>query len=194
MRWPVAIAVAALLAPCRAAAASPVPTGYERALPSGFRVMAVARSRPDRAHDFIVVALAARSDRRDPRASPAPPRPLIVLRRSGGRYRQVARNDHIVLRSNEGGQCDPFVDGGITAKGRFITIEHNMACGQHWESTTTFRFDPRLGTFIFDNERYQSLKWNPDQRSDADALVKDIDHVERAGRRIVTLSNWRQRE
>jgi hypothetical protein len=99
----------------------------------------------------------------------------------------------VILRADEGGQCDPFKEGGITAKGAFVTIENGVACGQHWSDFITFRFDRRSGGYIFDNWRRQSWKFNPDQRPDAEALVRDGDHLERAGGRVIPLARWRPR-
>jgi hypothetical protein len=132
-------------------------------------------------HRYRIVVL-ARNDEAG-RARPSSPRPLVVLEGSGA-LRQVARNDRVVLRGDQGGQCDPFeTEGGddhMAVKGRYFTIENGVACGQHWTDYVTFRHDPAAG-FVFDNERYEAWRLNPDVRPDAEALVRDgPPHVERA--------------
>ena len=178
-----------------AASASPeIPGALAPHLPRNYTVMATAEARPDATRRFIIVALAAKGEVRRWGTTNAPPRPLIIFEKLKVGYREVARNDHVVLRANEGGQCDPFEDGGITAKGAYVTIENDVACGQHWTDYVTFRFDPRSGGYIFDNHRFQSWKFNPDQRPDAEALVREIDHVERARGRVVPFARWRRRD
>jgi hypothetical protein len=104
----------------------------------------------------------------------------------------IARNDKVVLRRNEGGQCDPVEDvGALTIKGRFFTLEQGVACGQHWTDYTTFRFDPRTRSFLWRNRIYESWRMNDDARPDAEALVNDRRLVSRANiRRPVTLGNY----
>lgn len=192
MRWLVGLAIASL--PCVAHAASALlPPAVVRQLPPGHVVLARAQSNPQSEKVFLFVALADRNEPKGCCADKAPVRPLLVFEKIGDRYRQVARNDWIVLRANEGGQCDPFEGGKIVATGRYVTIENGVACGQHWTSFITFRFDRRVGGYVFDNDRFQSLKWNPDQRPGAEALVIDVDHVEGAKGRVIPLARWRRR-
>jgi len=169
-----------------------VPSALGRLLPAGYVPMVTARARPDPKHVFVFVVLAKKGEPAGLRVKYPSARPLIVFQQTGSGFREVARNDRIILRSNEGGQCDPFEDGDIKTKGRYMTVEHNTACGfAHWESTITFRFDSRSGSYIFDNERFQSLKFNPDKREDADVLIPDVDYLKRAKGRPITLSKWR---
>jgi len=171
-----------------------VPPALGKLLPAGYVPMVTAQARPDPKHVFVFVVLAKKGEPAGLRVKYPSARPLIVFQQTGSGFREVARNDRIILRSNEGGQCDPFEGGDVKTKGRYMTVEHNAACGfSHWESTTTFRFDSQSGAYIFDNERYQSLKFNPDQRPDAEALIPDIDYLKRAKGRAITLSQWRRR-
>ena len=111
----------------------------------------------------------------------SPPRPLLVYRIAGGRAALVARNDRVVLRRDEGGQCDPVEDGGgIAIKGRFVTIESGVACGQHWTHNTTFRFDGARRTFVWHSTIRESWTMNSDPSPDAEALVLDSRSVSRA--------------
>jgi hypothetical protein len=118
-----------------------------------------------------------------------PPRPVCIviaasitgLRVDGGTALLIARNDRIVLRRDEGGQCDPVEDAGaIAVEGRFITLESGVACGQHWTDFTTFRFDPRTRAFVWHNRIFESDRLNDDPSPDAEALVRDQRHVWRA--------------
>jgi len=186
-----ATVLAIALATTAGAETPKVPPAIKKLLPAGYVPLVAAQARPDPKHVFVFVVLAKKGEPAGLRVKYPSARPLIVFQQTGSGYREVARNDRIILRSNEGGQCDPFEDGDIKTKGRYMTVEHNVACGQHWDSTTTFRFDSRRGEYIFDNERYQSLKFNPDQRPDAEALVPDIDYLKRAKGPAITLSKWR---
>lgn len=168
------------------AAAQSVPAQVTNQLPAGYTVMQSATAAFD-GHAFVLVALA----RPDEKTDPAPARPFLIYERGGQGYALVARNDDVVLRADEGGQCDPFEDGGITAKGRYFTVENSVACGQHWTWFITFRFDPALKTYVFDNSRAESWYPNPSTKPDADALVSDGGYLTRAHGKPVRFSDWR---
>ncbi|MET5020136.1 hypothetical protein AAHH78_34300, partial [Burkholderia pseudomallei] len=63
-------------------------------------------------------------------ASAPSPRPLVIVeQQADGTFRRAARNDEVVLRANEGGQCDPFDpldadENGLAVKGRFFTVQN----------------------------------------------------------------------
>jgi hypothetical protein len=141
---------------------------------------------------YRIVAMARDGESRD---DPAP-RPLIVFEETDGVERPVARNDHIVMRADDGGQCDPFdpEDGGggrIAVRGRYFTVENAESCGSHWTRFVTFRFDDHLG-FVFDSDRFQGWTDNPDTRDDAQALVLSDDRIRRGNTRSpIRLSNYR---
>lgn len=183
-RW---IAALLLLGTSATALAQAVPAAIERQLPSGHRVLQSATASFD-GHFFILVAL-ARTDEKQ--ADPDPARPFLIYeRRKDGSFALAGRNDHVVLRADEGGQCDPFADGGITAKGAYFTVENVVACGQHWTWYVTFRFDPRLKAYVFDNARSESWRPNPSTTPDADALLSDGQQVTRAKGTPVRFSDW----
>ena len=109
-------------------------------IPPGYDVLSTARfGHASRA--WIVVALAQHGE--TPQMDPAPDRPLLLFERRGGAFVKTGENDTVVLRANEGGQCDPFLDGGgvIAVKGHFFTVQNGVACGNHWTDYITFRFD-----------------------------------------------------
>jgi hypothetical protein len=88
-----------------------------------------------------------------------------------------ARNDTVVLRVNEGGQCDPFEDGydGLAVKGRYFTVRNGVACGAHWTDFITFRYDAGHRAWLFDSEIFTSsdpLNGTPEKT--------DVTHANRA--------------
>ena len=136
---------------------------------------------------FYVVALGSVRERAGPpKASDrAPTRPLLIFeQRPDGSYGLAGRNDKVVMRADDAGLagngCDPFEDGHIVAKGPYLTVENGVSCGTHWTDYVTFRFDPQLRGYAFDNWRFQSWKLNPKSDPDADALVLDVNRVVRA--------------
>lgn len=167
-----------------------LPRAIRAALPAGHVAKVAKCSRtfdPPRPICIVVAARLNEGDRASQRQ--APHRPLLVYRLSGTTAALIARNDRVVLRRNEGGQCDPVEDAGaITIKGRFFTLEQGVACGQHWTDYTTFRFDPRARSFLWYSRIYESWRMNDDPRPDAQALVADGRIVSRADpQRPVTL-------
>jgi hypothetical protein len=187
------LAVLAALALHGTLAAQALPARIGRELPPGFNVQTFAASEVG-GRQFTIVALTSLGEAADETA--APPRPLLIFARKGrGGYALVARNDHVILRRDAGGAsgCDPFEDGRIAVKGAYFTVEHGIACGQHWTWLVTFRFDRQRGQFVFDNLRSESWSLNPSNVPDAEALVSDGQHVERARPPLVTFADWRPR-
>ncbi|WP_293991155.1 hypothetical protein [Sphingomonas sp.] len=193
MRLAVLLGLITAAASATASPAEKLPAAVSRELPAGYTVLAFASARPDPRHLFYVVALAAHGET-IPDNGRAPDRPLLIFQqRSGGGYAVVGRNDGVVLRADQGGQCDPFEDGSITANGAYVTVENGVACGSHWTDYITFRFDPRAG-YVFSTERLQSWSSNPDTGPNAAALVPDGERVIRPvkGRRV-PFSAWRRK-
>jgi hypothetical protein len=184
------------MVPAAAGATPPsVPVGIARQVPAGYAVLAraeVAAGQPGRV--FEIVALARRNEG-DGRARAAPARPLLIFERKEDRYVLAGRNDLVVMKADEGGQCDPFLDGDATiaTRGRYFTVQNGVACGQHWTDYVTFRLDDAAGGFVFDNERLESWSMNPSTAPDADALVRDGPPRvlrDRAGR-VTPFAAWR---
>jgi hypothetical protein len=164
-------------------------------IPAGYKVLASARitaGHPTRR--FVIVATGRRNENSRTRSGGAPARPLLIFEEKSGRHVLQGRNDHVVFRRDEGGQCDPFLDGEATiaAKGRYFTVENGVACGQHWTVYVTFRLDDRVG-FIFDNLRAERWILNPSDASDAEALVRDGPPrvVRDRPSRVTTFAAWR---
>lgn len=119
------------------------------------------------------------------------PRPvLIFLQQREEPFQLIGRNDHVAFQIDEGGQCDPFMDGedGLVAKGGFFTVQNSVACGQHWTDYITFRFDPASRRFWFRNERFRSY----DHQIRGEDERKDADKVKRSNpNKPVTFDNWK---
>ncbi len=168
--------VATLQAGVGAQAAVPrVPAGLARQLPKGYAVLAVASLADKNARHFQIVAIGKTDeDAQRTRSGNSPSRPLLIFEQKNGAFVLAGRNDQVVMRADEGGQCDPFLDSDATiaVKGAFFTVENGIACGEHWTDYITFRLDDHAG-FVFDNERRESWSMNPSNAPDADALVPD---------------------
>jgi hypothetical protein len=196
MRSILAKSLALLCFAAGAASAADLPNEITKQLPPGYGVLASTRASVDGGHLFYIVALDATHG---PKASDrAPARPLLIFeRRPDGRYGPAGRNDEVVLRADDAGLagngCDPFEDGHIVVKGPYITVENGVACGAHWTDYVTFRFDPQLKGYAFDNWRFQSWKLNPKNDPDADALVPEVSRLVRASKGAKTpFASWRR--
>jgi hypothetical protein len=109
------------------------------------------------------------------KAGPAPARPLLVFEQSGNRFTVIGRNDNVVFKADDGGQCDPFLDGStsIAVKGRYFTVQNDVASGHHWTDYITFWLDDHTADFVFDNERAEAWALDPSNNPDAEALMRD---------------------
>jgi hypothetical protein len=177
-----AILLVLVAAPAGAWESASVPTAVLAKLPEGHVARVATCSETLDPPNPICIVIAARPEEGNGRSlQRSPQRPLLVYRVDDGTALLIARNDRIVLRRDEGGQCDPVEDAGaIAVKGRFFTLESGVACGQHWTDFTTFRFDPRTRAFVWHSRIFESERLNDDPSPDAEALVRDQRHVWRA--------------
>lgn len=192
-------AIAALCAVSFATAADAgpeIPPEIVAQVPAGYDVLGnavVAAGRPR--HDFAILAL-GRHDETDKRWRHSPVRPLLIFERKGGHFALVGRNDTVVLKADDGLQCDPFIDSGATiaTRGSYFTVENGVACGQHWTIYVTFRFDDKTGGFVFDNERSGSWRMNTDP--DGEALVRDtpVPPVRDRPGHVTPFAAWRSKQ
>lgn len=169
-----------------------VPQSVIAALPAGHVVRAAACSDSFDPPTRICVVAAVR--RQEAGVSPAPARPLLVYRLTAGKAVLIDRNDDVVLRADEGGQCDPFDEdqGSIAVSGRSFTVENSVACGQHWTDFVTFRFDPAQRAFIWRSKIVESWRLNDSTAPDAEALVSDGRTVRQADpRKPIRLGAYR---
>jgi hypothetical protein len=158
-------------------------------LPSSLKLLTATRARPDATHEYAIVASASRGESH----RTAHNRPLLIYRLLAGHWVLVGRNDRVVLRIDEGGQCDPFEGGRIVAKGRYFTVENAVGCGMtHFTDYVTFRFDPASGGYVFDNLRTESLIQNPSRDPDAEALISTGVRVTCARGQTIPFARWRR--
>jgi hypothetical protein len=153
-----------------------VPAVVMQQLPKNHHVLAFQSSdfNGDGRRDFVVV-VGRDDEKRSPGATePAPQRPLMVfLQGEREDFALSARNDKIVYTADQGGQCDPFLDGSekLAAKGEFFTVQNGVACGQHWTDYITFKYSTELGQFVFHKRIFESQELNRAQSSSGPALV-----------------------
>jgi hypothetical protein len=180
-----------------AAVGATTPTRPTEQLLPGYEVIATAHLTAGQpARSFKILALARmKEETLFQRPKRAPARPLLVFENEGHRLVLVGRNDHVLLRADEGGQCDPFLDGDtrIATKGHYFTVENGVACGQHWTNYITFRLDDCTGGFVFDKQRQEEWGLNPRNSPDEEALVRAAPpRVMRApSGHVTTFAAWR---
>lgn len=180
------LATLAVLAVSSHAQTAELPTDIERQLPTGYEVMTFQPSdfNKDGKVDYVVVVSDINEKHAVAQGDTAPRRPLLVfIQGDKGRFPLTARNDDVVFAADEGGQCDPFLDGGegLAVKGVFFTVQNSVACGSHWSDYITFRYSTKHRNFIFHKRIFESLDFNHSSTPSADALVP--------GKRSVTNAN-----
>ncbi|WP_295949276.1 hypothetical protein [uncultured Xanthomonas sp.] len=161
--------------------AADLPADVLRQVPAGYQPLAQLQADLD--GDGRADYLVALQQRGEAQRDPAPARPLLIfVQQGGGHYRLAARNDRVILKRDEGGQCDPFTDGDepFAAKGRYFTVQNGVSCGQHWTDFITFRYDPQRKQWLFHKRIQQRWEMNPNPSPDAEALVKDGEQVQSA--------------
>ena len=162
---------------------APLPEDIVRKLPKGYSVLSYRSGEldDDKLADFLVV-IGRNNEKSVVRKEGAPARPLLLfIQDKDGSYSLVRRNDHVVLRIDEGGQCDPFEDGadGLAINRHYFTVEHSVSCGQHWTDYVTFHYVPTLRNWVFHNRISENWVMSDGSDPDADALVS-------TGKRVVS--------
>lgn len=188
-----------LLTTVGAVRADTLPRDILTQLPSGYDVLTYVSGdlNRDRLPDYLI-ALHKKSEARfGERQGRAPRRPLMIfVQNSDGRFRLAKRNDHVIYAINEGGQCDPFLDGseGMVIKGLYFTVQNGVACGAHWTDFITFRYVPKSDNWIFHNRIIESWRLNDGSDPDADALVLQNRSIEKgSGKTPIAFESYRPR-
>ncbi|HHL4078246.1 hypothetical protein [Burkholderia sola] len=172
------------------ARADTLPKSIAAQLPPGYQPL-LAQAGPDLdngRHSFLVVVHRAVDTRDQPS-----PRPLLIYEEQADHtYRLATRNDQVVLRANEGGQCDPFdpedaADNGLSVKGRYFTVQNFVACGQHWTDYITFHYDPRTRGWLFSN-RIVTESFPLDDKPDHVTVTRADAH------RPVSFGQWKRND
>lgn len=180
------IATLAALAIPSQSQTSALPRDIAQQLPVGCPVMTFSSSdfNSDGKVDYVVVVSSQDEEKLLAQGDPAPMRPLLVfMQRDNGTFSLTERNDDVVFAADEGGQCDPFLDGGegLAVKGAFFTVQNAVACGDHWTDYITFRYSHEHRHFIFHKRIFESMIFNSSNASGTDAFVP--------GKRSVTNAN-----
>ncbi|MDO9235432.1 MAG: hypothetical protein Q7U28_05275 [Aquabacterium sp.] len=174
-----------------------LPVNISTQLPSEYEVMTFMSMdfNSDGLLDYIVVIHRKAERKIADQGKPAPRRPLLVFTQGdNGEFVQISRNDHLVYAADEGGQCDPFLDGeeGIVAKGLFFTVQNTTACGEHWTDYLTFRYSPAHRNFIFHKRIFENWMTPNSNATDAAALVLEKRVVSTARKlNPISLDNYR---
>jgi hypothetical protein len=145
-----------------------LPKSIQAQIPAGYEVMqsAAGPELGNKRTSFLVVVHHTVDTMQN-----ASPRPLLIFEsQDNGAFKLVARNDAVVLKADDGGQCDPFDedDEGLAIKGAYFTVQNAVACGSHWSDFITFRYDARTGRWLFQSEIHTMsfpLEGTPDKTS-----------------------------
>nr|WP_267191156.1 hypothetical protein [Xanthomonas dyei] len=177
------------------AGAATLPAGAAKLVPAGQSVIAVASTdlTGDGRQDYVVALRAATEDATRSGERAAPARTLLVLVATASGFVEAARNTRVIFKADEGGQCDPFLDGeqGLVTKGAYFTVQNGVACGQHWTDYITFRYDRTRRAFLFHKRVIEAWELNTDDTPDADALrLSEHKEINADPRKPVLLSDY----
>lgn len=141
-------------------------------LPRGYEVMTFVGGElnDDKLTDYLVVAHKINEESIYTKTQNVSPRPLIIfIQNKNTTFSPIKRNDSVVFTIDQGGQCDPFMDGmeGLVIKNHFFTVQNSVACGQHWNDFATFKYDVKLKNWVFHQHTFQSFNVaDPDNAED----------------------------
>ncbi|AXF24529.1 hypothetical protein CUJ89_30085 [Burkholderia pyrrocinia] len=172
---------------------SDLPDDIVAQLPAGYEALDAASGRLTDSPRTGYVVVAHRPG--DSMRNPAPRPLLLFLQGKDGRYRLAARNDTVIMKADEGGMGDPYLDGvaenALTVGARAFTIEQGVFAGpSHWRDRLTFRYDAAHRTWVFHREVFRNWRFNDDPNGDA--LKADPVHVTRANAaQTVAFEAWR---
>jgi hypothetical protein len=166
-----------------------LPANIEQQMPKGYEVMSFlgGELNDDKLLDYLVVAHKKNEQAAFDKTHEGSPRPLFIfiqnpsIQNKVATFSPVKRNDDVVFAIDQGGQCDPFEDGqeGLVIKNHYFTVQNSVACGQHWNDFTTFRYDAKLKNWVFHQNSIQEFSLadltNPD-----DEFAKNKPKVSRA--------------
>jgi hypothetical protein len=160
------------------AQADSLPQNILKQLPRGYKVMAFESGElnDDKLTDYLV-ALHKKNEKEiseSKTTDPTPRRPLLIfIQNTNKTFTLTKRNDNVIYAIDEGGQCDPFMDGenGFAIKNHYFTVQNNVACGSHWSDYITFHYDPKLADWVFHKRIQEDWVMNNSTKPNAEALV-----------------------
>ncbi|HIH2616718.1 TPA: hypothetical protein ACYLIB_000597 [Burkholderia cenocepacia] len=172
---------------------SDLPADIVAQLPAGYEALDAASGRltDGTRNGYVVVAHQPGDSMQTPSL-----RPLLIFQQgANGRYRLAARNDTVIMKADEGGMGDPYLDGvaenALTIEPRMFTVEQGVFAGHnHWRDRVTFRYDVAHRTWLFHREVFRNWRFNYEQ--DGDALKADPVRVTRANAaKAISFEAWR---
>lgn len=154
-------------------------------LPKGYEVMTFlgGELNEDKLTDYLVVAHKKNEDATFQKTGDTSPRPLyIFIQNQNKSFSLVKKNNDVVFAIDQGGQCDPFMDGkdGLALRNHYFTVQNSVACGQHWNDFITFHYDSNLRNWVFHKRVFESWHLNSSDDPNAEALIGDKPHVTNA--------------
>ncbi|VWB91490.1 lipoprotein [Burkholderia arboris] len=170
-----------------------LPADIVAQLPAGYEALDAASGRltDGTRNGYVVVA----HQPGDSMSTPSPRPLLIFLQGKDGHYRLAARNDTVIMKADEGGMGDPYLDGvadnALTVEPRTFTVEQGVFAGRnHWRDRVTFRYEAAHRTWMFHREVFRNWRFN--ENPDGDALKADPVRVTRAdAAKAVAFDAWR---
>jgi hypothetical protein len=161
-----------------------LPQKITQQIPAGYEVMTYESGQLDQDNllDYLVVLQSVNEKKSDLEADTDLSRPLIIFAQNkDGSFTQFKRNNHVVFTKNQGGQCDPFEEGGgLVIKDHYFTVQNVNACGSHWTDFITFRYVPALNDWVFHKRISESWVMNSSNNPNAEALVLEGRKVQSA--------------
>ena len=165
--------------------AAALPKGILAQLPKGYEVMTFLSGElnDDKLTDYLVVVNKQNEKVVFDKTGEGSSRPLYIFTQNPNKSFLLARVNHdVVFGINDGGQCDPFMDGedGLAIKNHFFTVQNGVAFGSHWNDFITFKYDSKLKDWVFHKRVFESWHLNTNEDPNADALVEDKPKVTKA--------------
>ncbi len=185
MNYLKATAYLVLLLTASNAHAESLPKDILTQLPKGYEVMTflVGELNDDKLTDYLVVAHKQNEEAVFRKSGESSARPLyIFIQNQNKTFALTKKNNDAVFAIDQGGQCDPFMDGenGLALKNHYFTVQNGVACGSHWNDFITFKYDTKLKDWRFHKRVIESWHLNTSDNPNADALVADKPKITKA--------------
>ena len=163
--------------------AEDLPKNISSQMPVGYEVMSYLSGElnDDKLLDYLVVAHKKNEQATFDKTREGSPRPLFIfIQNKNATFSLAKRNDTVVMAINEGSQCDPFggSEEGLVIKNHYFTVQNSVACGQHWNDFTTFRYDAKLKNWLFHQHSSESWRLNDSDKPNADAFKSNGASIE----------------